>query len=209
MPRIEAGDPRREIDEFEARADGLALSLGATIDKPHRDARGYAGGTVLDMARDLARKRGERHTESVGRAWSAEVAAHQRGVGTDNLPALLDNIRDKQVARGYATAPVSYPLWCGIGSAENFLRQTVVAVSEFPTLTEVPEHGEIPIVPRSDRKEYVQLKSYKAISRITDQVIFGDDAAALVTEPFRYGRAARMTVEREVAALLKDRKSVV
>ncbi len=203
MPRIEAGDSRREIDEFEARSDAMTMTLGGTLKDAHRDARLFMGKGPAAVMQEMARKRGERLADGISRQWAAEINAYERGVGTDNLPALLDNVRDKRVALGYSTAPVSFPLWCNIGRADNFLRSTVAGVSEFPTLTAVPEHGEIPIVPRGDRKEYVQVKSYKAISRITDQVIFGDDASALVTEPFRYGRAARMTVEREVAALLK------
>ncbi len=202
-PRIQAGDSRRDLDEFEARTDSLIGKLGGRLDKPHRDARLYNHLDIRGHMRELGRKRNERPAESLRGQWTAEVAAHQRGIGTDDLPALLDNVRNKLVRQGYTSAPVSYPLWCSIGQADNYLRATIVGASEFPALPRVAENAEVPLAPRSDAKEYVQVYKYAQRSRISDQVIFGDDASVLVSEPLEYGKAARMAVQREVSNLLK------
>jgi hypothetical protein len=197
-----AEDDSRRADELAARTDGLILSLGGTLPNPHRDALMFANLTPADHVRDFHAKRNQRMPDALRSAWENEVNAHQRGIGTDDLPALLDNVSDKQARLGYTAAPVSYPLWCSIGVANNYRRSTVVGASEFPALPRVAENAEVPLATRSDAKEFVQVYKYAQRSRVTDQVIFGDDASVLVSEPFEYGKAARMTVQREVSALL-------
>lgn len=206
--RITADDDARRADEMAARVDSYLMHQAHIhVPNAHRDAGMFANLDLIGHGQDLARGRGESPPGSPVSLWDHEIQA-SRSNGTDNLPSLTSSALSKATMLGWEAASTTYQHWCVKGSTPNFMQAQRVGLDQVPTLEKVSGMREIPLAPRSDRREYLQVSTYAKRFSFSREAALGDDAGAIAREALEYGRTARRTVQKVVTELLTSASGV-
>lgn len=119
-----------------------------------------------------------------------------------DFPALLANIAEKTLLKGWEQADETYDKWTVPGSLTNFQPSKRVDLNTFGALPEVPPGAEYTYGTIGDRGETIQLASYGQLFSITRHAIINDDLNAFTRIPMRMGRAAKRTIGNLVYAVL-------
>ena len=187
-----------ETDKFRAAAaDGLRLRLGARLERPADGAEAFRGAHLIDLAREIVERGGER----VGNGMSYMELA-KRAMGTGDFPIILGNVANAILLDSYRAAPSTWRGWCGVGSLSDFKVQKTVRLSETGDLELIPEGGEYVMADFAEAEDGIQLYTYGKKFALTRQAIVNDDLRAFTRLPTLFGSAAARTVNRAVYALL-------
>lgn len=208
MGHVSGADNSVSEAEFAARTDALLNRYGVRVAHPHRDAHLFRGLAVMDHAREMLRKTGERVPMSTAEVWDRCIEVHRSALTTTDAVGLVENIGRKAVIEGWNASPVSYPQWTRTGTLANLRTESRTGLSAHPVLPAVPEGTHIKVAARSTTTEYVTGSKYASIFRISRPLLLGDEAGALAREPQSFGRAARMTVQKAVTDLLTSNAGV-
>lgn len=127
--------------------------------------------------------------------------------GTANLTtasytAVLENVLNKALFRGFEEAPVTWNRWCGTDSSPDFKQGSRPGVSQFTSLAEVAENAQIQDGITTDKKEVFQVRTFARKYSITRQALVNDDLAALSDTAAKMGQAAGRTVDEQVYAFI-------
>lgn len=185
--RVEMGDS--ESDKF-SRAAGDAIAFRSGIaDKDAKSSELY-GYTLLEMARKSLELRNVNTNfmdkrELVGRAFTHS---------SSDFGAILANVANKAVLKGYEEAPEVFDKFTRKGVVSDFKTHDRVGLSEFGQLDEIPESGEFKHGTIGERSETIKLATYGKLFSITRQAIINDDLSAFTEIPRKMGRAAARTV---------------
>jgi hypothetical protein len=118
--------------------------------------------------------------------------------GTGDFTNLLGNTINKSLAKGWADAPVTYPLWCGSDSLTDFKTADIIKISAYGDVELIPE-GE---APRSstlaDTKETAKLATFGSYFTLTRQAIINDDLSWFTKVPMRMANSYRRTINYRV-----------
>lgn len=205
------GENDSELDKFGKGVEAALMVRGKMLDKPEqkeekRKAEAenhFRGYSMIDMARDYLRLRGESYRGMdkmalVGRAFLVGGRAQT----TSDFTNILMNVANKSVLMGYQEAPETWNIWTMKGDLTDFKTAYRVGTSEFDSLDQVGEDGQFRYGKISDRGEPIALGTYGKLFRITRQAIINDDLSVLTTTPAKMGRAASRTVGDVVYGLL-------
>lgn len=195
-PRIEVGQSAREKFGVAARAALLARA-GIQKDDGGNQFRGY---TLVELARASLREAG------VSTEWHDKlglVAAAFTHTSSD-FPALLENIAQKAMLKGYEEAQETFQRWTTAGTLPDFKPAARTDINVFPSLLEVPDGAEYKSGTIGDRGEKIQLATYGKMFSITRQTVINDDLDAFTRIPMKMGRAAIRTIGNLVYAILND-----
>ena len=121
---------------------------------------------------------------------------------TANFPAVLEDVINKALFRGFEEAPVTWNIWCGTDSAQDFKPGTRPGLSAFTSLAVVAENAAIADGIVNDKKEAFQIATYARKFSVTRQSLVNDDLAALANIASRMGQAAGRTVDEQVYAFV-------
>ena len=175
-----------EKEKFRSAAEDALIMRSAInhkIEKPAPGADELTGFSLVELARHslrlAGRPQGGRPMEMVGRAMT-----------TSDFPYLMANTANKSLNIGWETEPETWKQWCATGSVNDFKTQTVVNVSEFTDLEEVPEAAEFKYGKRTEAKEEYKIVTYGKLASITRQAIINDDLDAIVSNFMGMGEAA-------------------
>lgn len=124
------------------------------------------------------------------------------GAGTSVFTAVVENIANKGLMRGFNESDETWRAIAFVGSVSSFRQESRVDMSSFSDLDEVPELGEFTRGEMSDAKEYVTAKTYGKLFALSRQVIVNDDITALAKATMFIGRAADRKVGDLVYAIL-------
>ena len=185
-------------DKFRAAAaDGLRLRLGAQIAHPASGAEEFRGAHLIDLAREVVERKGER----VSRGIAYDDLA-KRAMATSDFPLILGNVADAILKDAYAAAPSTWRGWCAAGSLSDFKVQRTVRLSETGNLELIPEGGEYTMAEFTEAEDGIQLFTFGKKFALTRQAIVNDDLRAFTRLPQRFGSAAARTINHAVYALL-------
>lgn len=184
-----------EGDKFRA-ATTQALMARAGLDK-HDDANQFRGHTLLEVARASCERNGIR----VGNMGKMDIVA-AAFTSTSDFPALLTNVAQKAMLKGYEEANETFQNWTSVGILPDFKEAKRLDLNTFPALDQVREGGEYKYANIGERGETIQLATYGKLFAITRQAIINDDLNAFSKIPRLMGRAAIRTVGNLVYAVL-------
>lgn len=173
------------------------------------DAGEFRGMSLLDMARDCleragVRTRGMDRMSMVGMAFTKPGAFFRAAAQTtSDFAVLLENTMNKTMLAAYATQPVVYPTFCRIGTVTDFRAHKRYKRGLLGNLVDLNEAGEFrrAVVPDGE-KETITAKTKGFIIGLSRQTIINDDMGAFSDIATDAGRAAAVTVETDVFALL-------
>ncbi len=186
-----------EKDKFRSAAeDALIIRSGSKmVEKPAAGASDLTGLSLVEIARHSLRIAGQKShgspLEMVGRAMT-----------TSDFPYILSNVANKSLMAGWETTPTTWQTWCGTGSVSNFLTHTLVNVSEFSNLDEIPEASEYKYGIRTETKEEYKVLTYGKMAAITRQAVINDDLNAITSNFMGMGEAAARKVNELPYAVL-------
>lgn len=210
-----ADDAEKKFDAMRSAAEYKAGIIDEG--KTHEQARSeiltnpFGGLTLGEMARESMRMdghdvRGLSTYDIVGYALNPNAMPSSRrsfvGQGTGNFAALVENIANKSMMKGFQEAPETWRDIVRIGQVSSFRQESRVDLSEFSDLDVVAENGEYKHGEMTDNREYIQASKYGKLFAITREVIVNDDLNALNRIPMEMGRAAQRKIGDLVYAVL-------
>ncbi|WP_165063946.1 prohead protease/major capsid protein fusion protein [Paludisphaera rhizosphaerae] len=163
------------------------------------------GLSLFDLARDCAERagvktRGMNKMDVAGAAFNLRAAGYQ---GTSDFPVILETAMHKILLAAYATAPDTWRRFCAVGSVSDFRVHNRYRLGSFGKLDKVNENGEFKNKPIGDAtKQGIKAETFGNIIALTRQAIINDDMGAFDRLASQLGRAAKLSIEADVYALL-------
>jgi hypothetical protein len=179
-----------------AKADGIELR---TIDPGE-----FRGMTLPDLARHFLEVAG-RPVRGLDRMRIVGDALVLRDVtqSVSDFATLLENLMNKVLQAQYAIQPDTWRKFCNISTATDFRAQNRYRWGNFSALDSLTETGEFKNKGLSDaEKASITVATKGNIVNISRQMIVNDDMNAFTRLPGMLGRAAALSVEVDVYALL-------
>lgn len=218
--RLTAGDDAR--DKFVRGATAWLIERSghtetiAKARKVERLAHNFAGMTadpgefrgmrMTDLARYALELRGRTprglHGENLIRA-ALQTRGDQGFNTTSDFSILLETAVNKIFLGQYALAPVTWPMWAGRKSVQDFRTSTFYRPGTFGVLDNLTEAGEIKHKNIPDGEKRTLTPATKAnIIGITRRALANDDLGAFQNLASGLGLAAALTVESDAFALV-------
>lgn len=224
--RVQAGEDRR--DKFRRGATAWLLHRAGVADlvaeaakKPQWREVCRARGLTIDVDLDPGEFRGMRMLELarmsvelagiradnmmpmdlVGRAFTLRAFAGEATTG--DFPILLENVLYKTLLAQYMITPDTWTRFCKTGSVQDFRASKRYRMGTFGALSKLTEAGEFTnkSIPDAERQSLTADTKGNLIA-ISRQAIINDDLGAFASLATMLGRAAKLTIEMDVYAML-------
>ncbi len=176
---------RRSNDFKEACMQSLLIRAGVRVPDPSPLVRDVERMNITAMAENILSMGGQR-ASGMGRADIIKAA-----LSTSDFPELLANTAGKAMMLGYENEPATHTIWTAEKEVANFKTQTLVALTEAPSLVEVREGGEYTAGYFGEAAEKFSIKTFGRMLEITRQALINDEAGAFTQMPFAFGSSAR------------------
>lgn len=177
----------------------------AKLGCPEKFDRGdFAGLDMVDLARDSlemggVKTRGMNRMDLVGKALT-----HRAGQQTiSNFSVATENALNKILLGYYAITPDTWSRFCGVTSVPDFRAVPMYQMGTLASLDEVPEGA--PFTNQSvydAKKESLTATTKGNILALSRQLLVNDDLGVFTQLAAQFGRAAALSVEKAVYALL-------
>lgn len=175
------------------RADGFAEACQQSL----QIRSGLRVANILPQVRDVERmdlctmaesflSRAGKRTRGLDRA-----SLFRAAMAISDFPNLLANTAGKSLQIGYINEATTHQMWTGEKEVQDFKPQTLVKLSEAPSLLQVLEGGEYHNGAFGDAAETFSIKTFGRIFEITRQALINDDLGAMTTLPAAFGASAR------------------
>ncbi len=183
---------------IEAKVPGFNQS---TLEEGNR----FVGVSLLEIARQSLEARGV-STRGMSRQHLAGVAlTHRSGpyAGIADFPVLLENTMNKVLLGAYQTTPDTWSRFCKVEIVSDFRDSPRYRTGSIGVLDSLNENGEFKNKALPDgAKLSINVATKGNIIAISRQLIVNDDLSAFSDLGAKLGRAARLSVEADVYALL-------
>jgi len=175
------------------------------LDKVELDPGEFRGLSLLDLARESlenagVKTRGLQKMDLAGRAFTMGRSGL---AGTTDFPVLLEDVLHRVLLAAYATQSDTWRRFCGTRTVSDFRAHNFFRTGSFGVLDSKNEHGEFKQKSIPDgQKTAITVATKGNIIGITRETIINDDMGALTDLLQKLGRAAALTIEVDVYALL-------
>ncbi|MFC7332924.1 Mu-like prophage major head subunit gpT family protein [Rhodocista pekingensis] len=157
-----------------------AISARSTGAVPPDHAREFWGWGLMDMAAELANKRGAR-LDPRDRAATAEAILSRSGQHTtSDFPLLLQDAGNKILLPRYQAAAPTYRAFAAQRRFGSFQPHRFLQLGDFPALKEIAEGAEVRFGSIGEGGEAITAKEYGAGVAISRRALINDDLGALV-----------------------------
>lgn len=165
----------------------------------------FAGVTMKDLAREALTRSGARNVsrdpwQFVGDAFTARNDITQ---GAGDFPILLENTMHKVLQAAYQITPDTWSRFCGTGTVTDFRASNRYLRGTFGSLDAITDLNEFKqkAIPDGE-KQQITASTKGNIITLSRQAIINDDLGAFITLASDLGRAAALSIEKDVYALL-------
>lgn len=181
-----------------------AQARGQTVDLDPGEFRGVS---CVDLARESLMHAGVRLASRdpkaiIGAAFTARGEAGGLQT-TGDFTVLLENVLHKTLQAAFATTPDTWSRFCGTGTITDFRAHPRYLRGTFSSLDDLNEAGEFrnKAIPDGSR-ESITGKTKGNIVGLSRQAMINDDMGVFSGVAVDLGRAAKLTIEKDVYALL-------
>lgn len=183
--------------EFNAAATDMLLArAGFKVAEPHPGSKDLKRRSIVGLAEDCLSMAGRSYADM------APAAVISAALSTSDFPLLLANVAHKAMAMGYQNSPSGHARFSAEREVANFRPQTLVSLSEAPSLEKVAELGEYRAGNLSDGQSQFTLETFGRVIYVSRQALINDDLDAFARVPNLFGVAARRQEADKVFALL-------
>lgn len=179
-----------------------ARARGETIDLDPGEFRGIRNAELARLSLERAGHRVDSFDREfvVGQALSLRMGPFQT---TSDFTVILDAVANRTLQASYAVTPDTWRAFCGVGSASDFRPTSSLLLGTFGGLDPVLEDGEVKNKEIPDgARESISVGPKGNIIGLTRQAIVNDDLGAFNDLAVQLGRAGKLSIERDVYALL-------
>jgi len=193
-------------DESELKRDAAVNSIlarGGFLKSSERieklKGNPYAGLSLRELARDSLERGGEKthglsDNDMVKRAITSS---------TSDFPIILDHTTNSVLLSAYTEAAHTWKMIAKTGSVTDFRKWNRIRTAELSSLDEVDENGEYRHKKLADGElESLQIGTFGNIVTLSRKMIINDDLGAWLDLTASLGKAAALTIEKAVYALL-------
>jgi HK97 family phage prohead protease len=217
--RIESVKGGDALEKFQRMALSLILTRGASDLVQQAQAKKVAGFDGLDAGElrgftfvDLARECLERtgtSTKGMDRQTILSRALTMRGAaggpysGIADFPVLLENVIGKSLMGAYMVTNDTWSAFCKVETVPDFRDSPRYRAGSLTVLDSLNENGEFRNKSIPDGLKYpINVATKGNMISVSRQLLINDDMSALTDLGAKLGRAARLSVEVDVYALL-------
>lgn len=167
------------------------------------DAGEFRGMSLLDLAKESLTRAG-RSLRGMDKMRIVSEAFTLRAThSTSDFATLLENVMHKMLQASYGITPDTWSRFCATGTVSDFRAHNRYRHGNFGTLDTVAENGEFKHKAIADgEKESLTATTKGNIVNISRQMIVNDDMGVFTQLLAKLGRAAKLTIEVDVYALL-------
>ncbi len=204
----DAGDKfMRGVTNWLLVKGGMAAAV-ATAEKVEArtiDPGEFRGMSLVEVAKECLTRasvsfRGLSKDRIIGEAFTCRGSITQ---STSDFSTLLENVMHKILQAAYGITPDTWPRFCATGSVSDFRAHSRYRHGSFGSLDTVAEGGEFKSKSIADgEKESLTATTKGNIINVSRQMIINDDMGVFTSLLTKLGRAAKLSVEVDVYALL-------
>lgn len=173
--------------------------------KPEQmDPAEFRGMSLIDLAREALTRRGVQVRGLDRMDIAGQAMTHRANYQTtSDFAILLENTMHRILRAAYALQVDTWSRWCGIGTVSDFRAHNWYRIGSLTEFESLNEHGEFKNkgIPDGEKSTY-QVTTKGNIIPVTRQVIVNDDLGAMTRLTSMMGRAAKLSIEKAVYALL-------
>lgn len=179
------------------------VARATKVDESTIDPGEYRGFTLLDLAR-FALERAGRSVIGLDKMRVVSEAFLLRATqSTSDFTTLLENVLHKTLLAAYAVQPDTWRLFCAESTVSDFRAHPRYRLGSFGALDTVTEDGEFKNKSITDAEKNTITAATKGnIINVSRQMIINDDMGAFARLSSMLGRAAALSIEVDVYALL-------
>lgn len=180
------------------------IARHAKVDVATIDPGEFRGFTLLDLARESLVRAG-RSIRGMDKMRIVSEAFMRRDItqSTSDFAVLLENTMHKVLQAAYATQQDTWRRFCATSTVSDFRAHNRYRMGSFGALDALNELGEFKHKAISDAEKATITATTKGnIITVSRQMIINDDMNAFTRLPAMLGRAAGLSVEVDVYALL-------
>lgn len=190
-------DMKREAAVNSILARGGFLKSSDRIEKLKGNP--YAGLSLRELARDSLERGGEK-TQGLS---DHEMVKRAITSSTSDFPIILDHTTNSVLLSAYTEAAHTWKMIAKTGSVTDFRKWNRIRTAELSSLDEVDENGEYRHKKLADGEmESLQIGTFGNIVTLSRKMIINDDLGAWLDLTASLGKAAALTIEKAVYALL-------
>jgi len=195
------------VEKFHRAAENAIIvrsGNGTEEDLSEATENPFVSCSIVELARQWAHLNhidlaGLNAGQVIGRAIDPGTA----NLTTTDFPAILENVMNKSLFRGFDAANISYDQWCSVGGIADFKSYTRPGLSHFTSLALVLENAGITDGIRNDKKEGGRIQTYARKFSVTREAMVNDDLSAFSDNARAMGEAANRTVDENVYSVLE------
>lgn len=182
-----------------------AVAKAEKVEARTFDPGEFRGMSLAEIAKECLTRagvsfRGLSKDRIIGEAFTCRGAITQ---STSDFATLLENVMHKMLQAAYGITPDTWSRFCATGSVSDFRAHNRYRHGSFGSLDTVLENGEFKSKAISDgEKESLTAKTKGNIINVSRQMIINDDMGVFTALLSKLGRAAKLSVEVDVYALL-------
>ncbi|HCB75391.1 MAG TPA: peptidase S14 [Sphingomonas bacterium] len=186
-----------------------AMQAGKSATEARVDPGEFAGMRNADLAREALENmgvntRGMRDPDAIVRTAITPQASVITQT-TSDFPVLFEQAIHRTLQAAYATTPDTWSRFAGTGTVTDFRAHSRYLRGSFGALDNVNEAGEFKNKPIPDlAKETIKATTKGNIINLSRQAIVNDDMEVFSGLAVDLGRAAKLTIEIDVYALLNS-----
>jgi hypothetical protein len=190
-------------DKLRTAATDAILARNGLLksEEKHEKLQGnpFVGKRAREIARDCLENAGE-NTRGLS---DDEIVKRAFTSSTSDFGVILENTLNRTVLMNYNTVADTWRRFCKTGNVTDFRDWKRLKLGSIGTLDAVPEDGEFKNKSLSDAEaEAIKVTTYGNIVNISRQMIVNDDLGAFLTVAETLGKAAALTIEKAVYAML-------
>lgn len=182
----------------QGKLNGTARAMFKDVET---DGGEFRGMSLFDLARESLERNGVR-TRGMDRQKLVGVALTHRAASGD-FPILLENTMHKTLQAAFALQPDTWTRFCKAMDVRDFRSANFYRSGSFGTLDTITESSEYQNKAIPDGAKIAISTATKGnIISLSRRAIIDDDMSALADLAMKLGRAARLSIESDVYALL-------
>ena len=190
------------VGAFVAQAERYGL-LTDDERKNYPAGNEFRGWSLLELGRSYYERafgdsRGLDRMQLVGQLFTRSVTPGTAVHATSDFPAILENIANKALDRGWQRSPVTWDAWTNPGTAPNFLPFTRPTLSKFGELRKVAENANYLERKIKDKKEGGAIEKYGELTSLTREAVINDSLSAFNDITMDLGESANRTINLAV-----------
>lgn len=163
----------------------------------------FRGLSLLDLAKETLERSGRSLRGLTKMQLVSEAFTYRATHSTSDFTTLLENVMHKMLQASYGITPDTWSRFCAQGSVSDFRAHNRYRHGNFGTLDTVAENGEFKHKSIADgEKESLTATTKGNIVNVSRQMIINDDMGVFAQLLSKLGRAAKLSVEVDVYALL-------